>query len=229
MWLGLAVAFGGLGLLAWRLLGASSSSSGAPPATEPAHSADDAELGTLPQVPGLLDREAKEPGFCRELLTVVRELDADGDRLAALMSEESGFHPEAKNPNGGATGLMQWLPSTAPLVGTTVEALAKMSAIEQVRGPVRATLKLWGKAGRKDPAMAGWGSHVGEPDDTVIARKDVDGNRFLWNKVYDANKDDAITVGEVRRAVYNRLGPAAAKPRIGADGKPVAATAVANA
>lgn len=221
----IVVVAGVAGLVGWKLLARAGV---VPPPNEQDHpSSGGYDLGTLPQVPGLLEREAAEPGFARELLTVVRELDADGDRVAALMSEESRFRPDIRN-SIGAAGLMQWLPSTAPLVGTTVEQLAKMSAIEQVRGPVRATLKLQGAAGRKDPAMAGWGSHVGEPDATVIATREpphpMPGGTAAFyerNKGYDREGKGFITAGDVRRAVYGLLDGAKGKPRIGADGKPV--------
>lgn len=192
--------------------------------------AEDAALGTLPQVPGLLDREAKEPGFVRELLRVIRDEHADGDRLAALMSEESGFNPAARNPDpvGRATGLLQWIARYAqPVTGYTVDQLREMSAIEQLHGPVRKTLRAWGAAGRADPAMAGWGSHVGAPDDAIIATK---GDEFYAvNGGYDRAKKGAITVGDVRHAVYGLLDAAKTKPRIGADGRPVASSSSGGA
>lgn len=214
----LAGVFGaaGLAIVAQRILAARTAEG----ATMPGSKWTDAELGTLPQVPGLMALEAKEPGFARELLTVFKETEVpDGDKVASLISEESGFKPSAGNPNGGATGLMQWLPSTAPIVGTTVDAIRAMTGIQQVRGPIKATLKLWGKSGRADPPMAGWGNHHGQPDDFVIARQGVDGNRYEWNKVYDSDKKGFITTGDVRRAVYRPLESAKGKPRVGADGK----------
>jgi hypothetical protein len=51
------------------------------------------------------------------------------------MAFESGetFSPSVKNMAGsGATGLIQFMPSTARSLGTTVEDLAKMASVEQL-------------------------------------------------------------------------------------------------
>lgn len=55
--------------------------------------------------------------------------------LMSCIAFESGetFSPSIKNGAGsGATGLIQFMPSTARDLGTTTEALAKMSAVEQL-------------------------------------------------------------------------------------------------
>ena len=57
-------------------------------------------------------------------------LDIDG--IAGVISHESGFRPNAKNPVGTATGLIQFIESTARSLGTTTAALAKMSAVQQL-------------------------------------------------------------------------------------------------
>ena len=193
--------------------------------------AGDEALGTLPQLPGLLMREGAEPGFCRALLKVIRETGSDGDRLAALMSEESGFRPWARNPID-ATTLIQLLPKWArDIAGSTPDDLAKMSAIDQVRDPIRKVILVRSAEGRKDPAMAGWGNSISAPDDTVIAtavapfpKLAPNAAFYEQNKVYDKNHDGKITTGEVRAEVYDRLVAAAKLPRVGADGRPVAAT-----
>lgn len=193
--------------------------------------AGDEALGALPQLPGLLMREGAEPGFCRALLEVIRETGSDGDRLAALMSEESGFRPWARNPID-ATTLIQILPKWARnIAGSTPDELAKMSAIDQVRGPVRKVILVRSAEGRRDPAMAGWGNSIGAPDDTVIATATAPFPKlapnaafFEQNRLYDKNHDGKITAGEVRAEVYDRIEKAKALPRVGADGRPVAAT-----
>ena len=186
---------------------------------------------TLPQVPGLLEREAREPGFCRSLLEVLTQAGANVDRVTALMAEESRFNPAAHNPAGGASGLLQWMPflwtnpKTGPAfraVAPTPEALRALTATQQL--PLVAyTLQLWGKGSAQDPALAGWGSNVGSPDDTVLATKDEAGRVAFYrdNAGYDRNKDGRITAGEVRAAVYGLLVGAAGKPRVGADGRPL--------
>lgn len=184
--------------------------------------------GTLPQVPGLLEREAKEPGFCRAFLAVLNAAEADNDRVTALLAEESRFNPAAHNPAGGASGLMQWMPflwepwrkTGFAAIAPSPEALRAMTATQQLP-LVALTLKLWGPRGVKDPALAGWGSNVGSPDDTILATKDEPGRIAFYrdNAGYDRNKDGHITAGEVRAAVYGLLLGASKLPRVGLDGR----------
>lgn len=54
--------------------------------------------------------------------------------MANLMNLESGltFNPAVKNPSSGATGLIQFMPSTARGLNTTTDALSKLSFQEQL-------------------------------------------------------------------------------------------------
>lgn len=52
--------------------------------------------------------------------------------LAAVINFESGFDPQAKNPYSGARGLIQFMPSTAKGLGTTTDAIAALSALDQM-------------------------------------------------------------------------------------------------
>lgn len=175
-------------------------------------------VDSLPDVPGLRDREQKEPGFIAKLLDVINSTGANGDRLAAIMSEESGFNPQARN-SLNATGLLQWMPKwSKAIAGYTVDELFAMTATEQLDAVKNMILHTPGE--RTDPAMQGWGSHLNAPDDEVIATQGD--AAYGPNAIYDKAKKGTITAGDVRRAVYGRLDDAAKKPRIGADGKAVA-------
>jgi hypothetical protein len=59
----------------------------------------------------------------------------DAGWLANLINFESGgtFSPSIRNPHSGATGLIQFMPSTAKGMGTTTDTLASMSAKEQMK------------------------------------------------------------------------------------------------
>ena len=48
------------------------------------------------------------------------------------MNSESGINSKAHNNNGGATGLIQFMPSTAKHFGTTTAALKNMTPIQQM-------------------------------------------------------------------------------------------------
>jgi hypothetical protein len=78
------------------------------------------------------------PAFRAKVLDVCRALgwtDEHASWLMSCMAFESGgtFSPSVKNAAGsGATGLIQFMPATARGMGTSVEALAEMSAVEQL-------------------------------------------------------------------------------------------------
>ena len=71
-------------------------------------------------------------GFCAKLEEVAKNINCDPKDLIGMMQSESGINPAAYNNNGGATGLIQFMPSTARSLGTTTEELLNMSAIEQL-------------------------------------------------------------------------------------------------
>lgn len=87
----------------------------------------------LPSVESYL---GKNPHLTQEFLDKVKEmagrLNLPPEWILAVMSFESRINPQAVNATSGATGLIQFMPSTAPGHGTTVEKLKQMSAIEQL-------------------------------------------------------------------------------------------------
>jgi hypothetical protein len=70
--------------------------------------------------------------YASEIVAVAQRLGADPHALANLINFESGGRTTAINPTSGASGLIQFMPSTAKRLGTTVEAIRKMSAAQQM-------------------------------------------------------------------------------------------------
>ncbi len=73
--------------------------------------------------------------FRKKVTEIAQRIEANPLFLMAVMSFESAetFSPSIENFAGsGATGLIQFLPSTAIGLGTTVQKLAQMSAVEQL-------------------------------------------------------------------------------------------------
>ncbi|WP_293372446.1 transglycosylase SLT domain-containing protein [Nevskia sp.] len=73
--------------------------------------------------------------FKRKVQEIGAELDLSPDFLMACMAFESGetFSPDIRNAAGsGATGLIQFMPSTAKGLGTSTDALARMTAVTQL-------------------------------------------------------------------------------------------------
>lgn len=78
---------------------------------------------------------AQDASFRKELHRVAQNLKVPTQWLADLMAfETSGtFSTSISNPNGGARGLIQFMPETAAELGTSTEALGRMSRTEQMK------------------------------------------------------------------------------------------------
>lgn len=70
--------------------------------------------------------------FFVKVTAISKELKCDPNALLAVMNSECGLNAAARNSNGGATGLIQFMPSTARALGTSTDQLAKMSAYDQL-------------------------------------------------------------------------------------------------
>lgn len=71
-------------------------------------------------------------GFSEKLEGICERLQCEPEALLGLMYSESGLTTTAVNSSSGATGLIQWLPSTAKSLGTTTSALRQMSGVQQL-------------------------------------------------------------------------------------------------
>lgn len=144
-----------------------------------------------------------------EFLAKVREiacyLGINADWLMFVMWFESAktFSPSIKNKISGATGLIQFMPRTARLLGTTTDALAKMSNVEQLDyvkkyfEPYRGRMKNW-----LDVYCAVfYPVLVGKPDNYVITSDIV----ARQNPGFDLNKDLDIHKYEIRAALMKRV------------------------
>lgn len=150
------------------------------------------------------------PAFKQKAIKIANGLGIPPDYLMACMAFETGgtFSPSIKNAAGsGATGLIQFMPSTAKQLGTTVEALAAMSAIEQldyveryfklIRTPIR-TLE--------DVYMSIlYPAAVGRDANSTLFEKGK--KTYQQNSGFDSNKDGIITPAEISvkvRAMYTK-------------------------
>lgn len=150
-------------------------------------------------------------GFRAELLRAASRMGLDPEPLAAVMALESGFNAQAVNPDGGATGLIQFMPSTARALGTTTDELFRLSATAQL--PF--VEKFYAKVGLRGGAAPGdyyvatfMPSFIGHAGDEVIASA---GQRvYESNKGLDRNADGFLTVNDVRSVLEGELSRARA-------------------
>jgi hypothetical protein len=144
--------------------------------------------------------ETLSDGGKRALVEVSDKLGIDPDWLAAVISFESGFNPKAHNPSG-ATGLIQFMPSTAARLGTTTDAIAQMSQEDQIRGPVYQYFKDKGRlSSLEDTYLAVFFPAArGQSDDFVVGVKE--GGSDFQAAVYRQNAGfDRAQTGLIRRA-----------------------------
>lgn len=150
------------------------------------------------------------PAFKKKVIKIAAGLGVSPDYLMACMAFETGgtFSPSIKNAAGsGATGLIQFMPSTAKHLGTTVEALAKMDAVQQL-DYVESYFKLVNKPIRslEDVYMSIlYPAAVGRAADSALFTKGK--KTYEQNAGFDSNKDGIITPAEISvkvRAMYTK-------------------------
>lgn len=130
------------------------------------------------------------------------------DWLMSCMAFESGetFSPSIKNFAGsGATGLIQFMPSTAIGLGTTVKDLAAMTPVQQLRYVKWYFRPYYRRINSlSDMYMAIlMPKYVGEPEDAVLFR---DGTiAYRQNSGLDGDRDGLITKKEAAAMVHKKL------------------------
>ncbi len=164
-------------------------------------------VDTLLAVRGI---ENLSPSGRRATVDVARSLGFDPDYLATVMSFESAgsFDPKKKNVAGsGATGLIQFMPSTAERLGYTTAQLATMSQEEQIRGPVWKYFSTFGKLSTLDHVYLAvfYPKFMYLSDDTVVATAGDGSKVFEQNAGFsqDGNTIRRADIVRTIRSVYN--------------------------
>lgn len=148
-----------------------------------------------------------EPEFIQKVNEVATNLQTKPEYLFAVMAFETGnsFDPCVKNRLSSATGLIQFLESTAKGLGTTTSQLCKMTRTEQMVYVEKHFLPKKGKLNSlRDVYMAVFmPSAVGKDENYVIAKKGTDD--YEQNKGLDINSDGYITTNEATIKVANNF------------------------
>lgn len=148
--------------------------------------------------------------FRAKVRTIAARIGVSADDLMACMAWETGrtFSPSVRNAAGsGATGLIQFMPTTAANMGTTTAALAQMSAVQQLDW-VERYFQTW--RGRLknlgDLYMAIlWPGAIGKPDSYVLWDQKTRPTTYRQNAGIDINRDGRITRGEALAKVNGLL------------------------
>lgn len=152
---------------------------------------------------------APKAEFCAKLKEICSKLAINPEWLLAVMYIESRINPKAVNKYTGATGLIQFMPSTAKSLGTTTAELLSMTAVDQL-DYVYLYLKPYANKMHSlmDVYLAiFFPAALGKPSDYVLQTSKLSAGLIAsQNPAYDINSDGEITVAEVESKIYKILG-----------------------
>ena len=162
---------------------------------------------------------ASDTEFQQEVSAVAGRLGVSEADLMAVMSFETGgtFDPGIRNAAGsGATGLIQFMPSTAAGLGTSTGALAGMSRVQQMQYVEKYLSNKGVRGGNlSDLYMAVlFPAAVGKPDNFVLFGNGATvpgfgaGSRaYSQNRGLDKNGDGSVTKAEASAKVMQHRNP----------------------
>jgi len=153
--------------------------------------------------------ESDRSDFEAKLKLISQKLGIDPNWLTVVMNSESGMNPKAVNPTGGATGLIQFMPSTATSLGTTTTALKSMKASQQLdyvykyfypyRGKIKSAYDVY--------LVTFFPAAVGKPNSYTFETSNLKASTIAQqNPAIDLNKDNKITKGEFEKWFKKRIG-----------------------
>lgn len=150
------------------------------------------------------------PLFRERVRWICNALRMSPDDLMSCMAWESGetFSPSVTNMAGsGATGLIQFMPSTAVSLGTTTRKLAAMSAEDQLNFVYKYFRPFAGRLNNLgDIYMAIlWPRAVGKPDSYVLWDRARMPTTFRQNAGLDTNKNGQVTRAECLKKIQSKL------------------------
>ncbi|HEY4787638.1 MAG TPA: transglycosylase SLT domain-containing protein [Bacteroidales bacterium] len=167
-----------------------------------------------------LNKGEKLPDVERRIQQVCTLLGIKPAWLMMVMWSESRLDAQSVNKQPGdsdnpqirtanrATGLIQIMPDTALNLGTTTKALYFMNAIDQL-GYVYKYFKPWtGKIKSYFDLylVTFFPDAVGKPDDYILQTKKLSASTIAkQNPFFDVNKDGKLTVGEIKRRMYESI------------------------
>ncbi len=145
-------------------------------------------------------------GFYNKVVEISKRVGCDPNALMAVMKSESGLKTTARNPHGGATGLIQFMPSTAKALGTSTEALSRMSPEEQLVYVEKFLVQNKKMAGFSEGDKLDSGTLYTLVFLPAYAKRDVlctQGTKYYkYNAGLDLNHDGQITKQDMSRRVH---------------------------
>lgn len=156
-----------------------------------------------------------QTAFEAKVKEVSQFLGIDPNWLMAVMYIETAgtFSAAIQNTvhmvqGGFATGLIQFVPNTALMLGTTTAALKQMTEVQQLdyvqkyfapyRGKIKSFADLY--------LVTFWPAALGKPDNYVMQTANIKAATVAKsNPGFDLDKNLQITVGEFKKAIVKKL------------------------
>lgn len=177
--------------------------------------------------------------FRRLLVELTDRLGVDVDHLATVISFETAgsFSPSILNFAGsGAVGLIQFMPTTAKILGTTAEALAAMTAEDQLTFVEKYFKSFTGKLHTLDDVYLAvfYPAAIGKPSEFVVfdkagtvgCKKADPTVCYRQNAGFDKTGKGYITVADITAAVHEVADAAGGRRIDVGDGQAVPVPAV---
>lgn len=148
----------------------------------------------------------QDPDFKKKVEKISSLLGIPSNNLMAIMKQESGVDPQARNKTSGATGLIQFMPKTAIALGTTTDELYNMDGVQQLDY----VYKYFKMTGVGDGSLGElytavfMPKYVGYPKDTVLGQRGAagfSGKVYAQNSGLDRNRDGVITKADIENSV----------------------------
>lgn len=143
--------------------------------------------------------------FKNKVTAAGENLSIDPNYIMACMALETGrsFNPAIKNPKSSATGLIQFMDSTAKALGTTTDLLSSMSHTEQMDYVEKYFLMTAKNVGKPTSEWSLGDVYFSIFTPSVINKNPTDSvyieeqNAYKVNMFHDRNKDGIITKQEI--------------------------------
>lgn len=150
-------------------------------------------------------------GFANKLEEISQRLNCNPEDLVGLMYSESGLSASIQNSNGGATGLIQFMPNTAKAMGTTTNELKNMTPVQQLDYVEKCINMSKGVAGMSSNEKVDAGTLYGLVFLPAVADNDVlcdNSSKYSWayrgNSGLDLDGNGNISKQDLSNRVRNK-------------------------
>ena len=148
---------------------------------------------------------ADPEAFKAKLIDICQTLRINPNWLLLVMIKESDLDPKKRNPRSSASGLIQFMDSTARDLGTSINAIRNMSGLEQLNYVFKYYKSYAGKMTCVEDVylVTFMPGYFGSRNDDS---KNMGGSRIAaLNNIIDLNNDGQIKMGEFKKYVTKNI------------------------